>query len=155
MTDTDKTVATAESEICYTVCYNAICETVYGSIDKLLNLLTFVGGCAAAVGVYSKDPTMNTIAGVLLATLAGVSLLWSPARLAEQHKSAKREAQAMMRDVRDYTKAMKQLDQIRAGAPNGLTWLKHIAWNRMIQAQGHATGLVQLNRFQRLIAAIA
>ena len=154
---TDRTEHSAKVEVAYSIHLNGICESVYTFAEKLANIGTLVLGGAAAVTAFGTVPWLNIAAALCLAMLAALSLVWSPGRLAEQHKGAKREAFALQAAMPMITvdALYAKLAEIRANAPNGPRWLAAIAFNRSLAQFGHTKGKLPESKFQALISQLA
>ncbi|AGU50355.1 hypothetical protein VAPA_1c32690 [Variovorax paradoxus B4] len=144
------------SQVRYGYWFNHLCERLYGRIDLCLNFVQLVGGSAVAVATMQSVPSVATIAGVLLAAAAAVSLLMHPAVKAERHLRAKcgyLDLEARSWDVESAV-LMRELTELRKGAPAGWDVLAVPAFNATVRAIGSDATIPEtgLQKFARALA---
>lgn len=144
-------------DIQYGYSFNLACEQVYRRLDFLLNIVQLVGGSGAALAVISSSQAVLVWTGIALSLAAAVALLVQPALKAAGHAQAKAGFIKLLGKSADMTtqQAADAIAELRVSAPAGFGALANPAYNAAAQAMGRVDAVVSVNRFERLMQAIA
>lgn len=144
-------------DIEYGYWYNAACERFYRRIDFVCNFVQLVGGSASGAAAFGGRADLVVASGLLLASVAAVSLTVQPAVKAERHERAKSAYLAIKRKRHQADDAAihEAITDAQAAGPVGLGALAMPAYNDAVRALGREQGVRALRWWERLAAFIA
>lgn len=156
-TATERTQAIAITEVRYAINYAARHEAFWGHVDTSINLVNAMAGSAAFASLLANGTTFGAIAGGVIAMTSCVALVMRPAERAGAFRDFKRQFAALgaiahrlsLGDIDGRLKVMRQ------DAPRGFDSLDAVVWNDTMSADGHASRIRQLTRFERVMKMMA
>jgi hypothetical protein len=158
MTDThyDRTHYQALLEAKFHARYNDLNESLYRQLDRILTATSLLAGAGAFVNLLTKVPGLTEIAGLIFSVAAIVQALSTPGVRAVEHRELARRFQQLVSQAPslDLSALDRELNELRAGAPNGFESLNPIAQNDVLRSEGHAK-LVRVSAWNEFLAFFA
>jgi hypothetical protein len=150
-----RSIYQAAMEVQFNIAYNALNETLYSRVDRILTFASLLAGAATVVNFFQAlGPVPNGILGLVVASCAAVQAIWQPANAAAAHKEGKKAFFALNSVIRSLSidDAYARIDSTRANLPDGWFALNGPACNRARTAQGHPA--IELGRLERVAASL-
>lgn len=137
--------------------YNVLNERFFRRLKFVFEIVSFLSGTAAVGAVLGNRPDLMMVAGVAIAVLAGANLLLSPGEAAVRFNEIYRRFTDLDRRAKSLKadEIREAISAIRADAPWGIDSLRPYAYNRCLEANGFADGLMRLTRWQRFVSFFA
>ncbi|MEH6413832.1 hypothetical protein [Pseudomonas sp. CGJS7] len=144
-------------DIDYAVCFSEANCRLFTRLKKVFVLINLLAGSAAMTTLLSKNATIAAIAGIVVAMISMIDLVYDPGAAAAAHM---RDKQAFLSLRSRYSRLSleggdSELAKIKMSATHGLQSLARPAHNENLRHHGRKEYLVELSRWEQLVKLFA
>jgi hypothetical protein len=153
----ERTKYEAELDVKYGWRYNEMNARFQRRLDFIFGFIGLFGGSGAFIAAIGEYKTLGIVAGAMVAAVAVIERLTHPVEYSIAHDTLKEKYAELLVRLPEMPLAdiEKELKQLQAKSPCGLTTLAIPAYNANVLSNGRSDYVIKENAWQKFIALLS